>query len=80
MHFYMTQDKLTPRQLRFTQEYPVDNNATQAALRAGYSPKGARVTGHRLLTNRAIQEAIGVIQEQCAKEARLNLRITVTVH
>jgi len=67
------QTRLSPRQLRFTQEYPVDNNATQAAIRAGYSLKGARVTGYRLLTNRAIRKAIQAIQEKCAEDARLTL-------
>ena len=51
----------------------MDNNATQAAIRAGYSPKGARVTGHRLLTNRAIRKAVHAIQEKCAEDARLTL-------
>jgi phage terminase small subunit len=42
---------LTPKQGRFVEEYLVDCNATQAALRAGYSPKGASVRGAVLLTN-----------------------------
>jgi hypothetical protein len=36
-------DTLTARQERFVQEYLTDLNATQAAIRAGYSPRGARV-------------------------------------
>ena len=39
------------RQQRFAQEYLIDFNGTQAALRAGYSENGAEVTGHRLLNN-----------------------------
>ena len=34
---------LTPRQSRFVDEYLVDANGTQAAIRAGYSATGARV-------------------------------------
>ncbi len=34
--------KLTPKQRRFVEEYLIDLNATQAAARAGYSPKTAR--------------------------------------
>lgn len=38
-------DKLTPKQQRFVQEYLIDFNATQAAIRAGYSQKTAQVIG-----------------------------------
>jgi len=43
--------KLTPKQSAFIDEYMVDLNATQAAIRAGYSEKTARSQGQRLLTN-----------------------------
>jgi phage terminase small subunit len=43
-------DKLTPKQLRFIDEYLVDLNATQAAIRAGYSEKTAKQIGSKLLT------------------------------
>ncbi len=49
---------LSDRQLRFIQEYQVDLNATQAAIRAGYSKKGARVRGSELLANRNIAAEI----------------------
>lgn len=42
--------KLTAKQLRFMLEYLVDMNATQAAIRAGYSQKTAKEQGSRLLT------------------------------
>ena len=38
-------DKLTPKQQQFVREYLIDFNATQAAIRAGYSPKTAQVIG-----------------------------------
>lgn len=41
---------MTPKQQRFCDEYLVDCNATQAAIRAGYSPKAAKSVGQRLLT------------------------------
>ena len=50
--------KLTPRQTRFVEEYLIDLNATQAAIRAGYSEKTARSQAQRLLTNVDIIEAI----------------------
>jgi phage terminase small subunit len=49
---------LTPKQQRFADEYLVDLNACQAAIRAGYSPRSARSQGYRLLTNDDIQELI----------------------
>lgn len=41
--------KLTPKQQLFADEYLIDLNATQAAIRAGYSPKTADVKGSQLL-------------------------------
>ncbi len=46
------------RQQRFVDEYVADPNATQAAIRAGYSPRTARQQGHRMLTNVDIAEAV----------------------
>jgi len=45
---------LTPKQQRFCQEYLIDLNATQAAIRAGYAPGSAEVSGSRLLRNAKI--------------------------
>lgn len=50
--------KLTRRQELFIEEYLIDLNATQAAIRAGYSQKTARSQGQRMLTNVDIQQAI----------------------
>jgi len=50
--------KLTPKQSRFVDEYLVDLNATQAAIRAGYSAKTARATGQENLTKPAVADAI----------------------
>ena len=41
--------KLTPKQKRFADEYLIDLNATQAAIRAGYSPKTAYSIGNENL-------------------------------
>ena len=48
--------RLTPKQERFVAEYLVDMNATQAAIRAGYSRKTADVQGPRLLGNVRIMD------------------------
>lgn len=50
--------KLTPKQEAFVREYLVDLNATQAAIRAGYSQKTANEQASRLLANVSIQEAV----------------------
>lgn len=62
---------LTPKQRRFVNEYCVDENATQAAIRAGYSKNGAGVTGHELLKNHKIKEAIAERMEECALAASI---------
>lgn len=49
---------LTPRQERFIEQYLIDLNATQAAIRAGYSEKTANQQGPRLLEMPEIREAI----------------------
>ncbi len=49
---------LNAKKNRFVEEYPVDLNATQAAIRAGYSKKTAYSIGQRLLKDVEIQEAI----------------------
>ncbi|CAB4121924.1 Terminase small subunit [uncultured Caudovirales phage] len=49
---------LNPKHQKFVLEYLKDLNATQAAIRAGYSAKTSRVQGSRLLTNAAICIAI----------------------
>ena len=56
---------LTAKQQRFVAEYPIDLNATKAAIRAGYSEKTAAEQASRLLTNVKVAEAI-----QAAMKAR----------
>ncbi len=62
---------LTAKQTRFIDEYLVDANGTQAAIRAGYGATGARVAAHRLLTNVAISSAIEARQR--ADATRLSM-------
>jgi phage terminase small subunit len=51
-------DKLTEKQKRFADEYLVDLNAKQAAIRTGYSAKTAEQQASRLLSNVKVQEYI----------------------
>lgn len=64
---------LTPKRQRFVEEYVVDLNATQAAIRAGYAERGARTEGARLLADADIQSAIAervkIISEQTLVDA-----------
>lgn len=53
-----TPKPLTPKQQRFVEEYLVDLNATQAAIRAGYSAKAAAVQGARMLANANVAAAV----------------------
>lgn len=49
---------MTGKQLKFISEYTKDFNATQAAIRAGYSPKTAYSIGQELLKKPEIQTAM----------------------
>lgn len=59
---------LTPKQALFVDEYLRDMNATQAAIRAGYSAKTAESAGPRLLGNVRVQQAISAARERLAKK------------
>lgn len=61
--------KLTAKQEKFCYEYVIDLNATQAALRAGYSEKTAYSSGSRLLKNVEIQKFIQTLQADLEKTA-----------
>lgn len=62
---------LTPKQQRFIEEYLVDLNATQAAIRAGYSKKTARVTGAENLTKPAVAAAIAEARSKLTKRVEI---------
>ena len=55
--------KLTDKQKRFCLEYIIDCNATQAAIRAGYSEKTAEQTASRMLSNVKVSEYIQELME-----------------
>lgn len=60
--------RLTPKQARFVEEYLADLNATQAAIRAGYSSRRASEIGYELLQKTTVQGAIEAAQR--ARSAR----------
>lgn len=63
---------LTPKQQRFVDEYLIDLNATQAAIRAGYSEKTAAVIGAENLIKPNIQEAIQAAQAKRAERTQID--------
>ena len=67
------QAALCPKQKRFVDEYLVDLNATQAAIRSGYSVGRAAQRGHELIHQGPVAQAIA------ARQAALADRIGVTV-
>ncbi len=63
---------LTARQKRFAAEYLIDLNATQAAIRAGYSARSAPTQGPRLLSHDAVAQLIAETRSKVAEEAGWN--------
>lgn len=74
--------ELNAKHKRFVAEYLIDRNATNAAIRAGYSKKTARQIGSKLLTNidiqtlvnkreEIIQEKLGIDQEWVRRRLKL---------
>lgn len=68
---------LTPKQQRFVEEYLIDLNATQAAIRAGYSEKTAYSVGHENLKKPEIQKAIEEAKNQISKRTELTVDMVV---
>ena len=69
----MSKRQLTDKQERFVEEYLVDLNATQAAVRAGYSKKTARHIGYENLTKPDIRAAI------VDKRKEISRRVDLTI-
>lgn len=63
--------KLTEKQQRFVDEYLIDLNATQAAIRAGYSKKTAGSVAFENLKKTEIQEAIGKAKIERAERTHI---------
>lgn len=62
---------LTPKQQRFVEEYLIDLNATQAAIRAGYSEKTAQEQSSRLLSNVMVQDAVQEAQNKLSERTEI---------
>jgi len=55
---------MNDKQRRFVEEYLIDLNATQAAIRSGYSAKTAEQQGSRLLSNANISDAVNAAKQK----------------
>lgn len=65
-------DKLTAKQQMFCDEYLIDLNATQAAIRAGYSAKNAGKIGPELLGKTRIQNYINIRKKERTRRTELS--------
>ena len=63
--------KLTPKQQKFVDEYLIDLNATQAAIRAGYSAKTAEWIGPQLLGKSHVAEAIKARRDELSRKTEV---------
>lgn len=63
---------MTPKNEQFCREYMIDMNATQAAIRCGYSKKTANVQGSRLLTKVDIKNRIKELQKELQERTGLS--------
>lgn len=66
---------LTERQRKFVEEYVLDGNAMQSAIRAGYSKSYAKANSYKLLDNVGIQKAIE--EKQAIMEKQLRQRFAL---
>ena len=64
--------KLTEKQQRFVEEYLIDLNATQAAIRAGYKPSSARQVGTENMSKPSIRACIDQAIAERSKRTGIN--------
>ena len=63
---------MTKKQKRFIEEYLIDLNATQAAIRAGYSPDTAQEQGSRMLSNVMVSKEISKAMAKRSRRTGVN--------
>lgn len=68
---------LNEKQKRFADEYLVDLNATQAAMRAGYSARSAYSQGHRLLQYPEVKGYISAQQEKLREKLEFTREMVI---
>lgn len=63
---------MTDKQKRFVEEYLIDLNATQAAIRAGYSPDTAEQIGYQLLQKTSVSNEVSKAMAERSKRTGIN--------
>ena len=63
--------KLTEKQKRFCEEYLIDLNATQAAVRAGYSPKTASRIAVELLNKTHVSQYLSKLMQERSESTKI---------
>lgn len=70
--FVVVELALNEKQKRFCEEYLVDMNGTQAAIRAGYSKKTAQEQSSRLLSNAIVQEYVAKLRQEQQERTKID--------
>lgn len=64
--------RFTAKQLRFIDEYLIESNGKQAAIRAGYAPGSAEVTASKLLRSAKVQEALAEARKKLPAKTEIS--------
>ena len=72
LSLFILRGMLTPKQSLFVKEYLVDLNATQAAIRAGYSAKTASSIGEQLFRKIEIRSAVDAAMKKRVQKTEFN--------
>ena len=76
-HTNRTEAAVNDKRRAFVREYLIDLNATQAAIRAGYSNRSAYSQGQRLLKDAEIQQAVRTAKEERAHDTGLSAQMVL---
>jgi len=68
---------LTPKEEQFCAEYLVDRNGAQAAIRAGYAKKSAKVTASRLLTKANVKAHLAGLSSEVKKKTLVDAEYVI---
>lgn len=72
--------KLPPKQTAFVDEYLIDMNGTQAAIRAGYSARTAREQAVKLLAKPPIRELVSQRMQQRSEATKIDAAMVLRRH
>jgi phage terminase small subunit len=72
--------RLSPKMTAFVNEFVIDNNATRAAIRAGYSARTAQEQGSRLLSKVIVQKAVMKEREKAALRNEVTISEITQMH